>query len=155
MELILWRHAQAEDGEPDPARALTQRGRRDAVRVAAWLCRRIGDGGATVLCSPTRRTRETAEALRGHPGAVGRFEVVDAIGPQAAAADVLRAAGWPDGPDGLVIVVGHQPWIGQAAALAVAGAVLPWPMRKAGFWWLARRDDGVLVRAAMSPELLR
>jgi phosphohistidine phosphatase len=155
MELILWRHAQAEDGEPDHERALTPRGRKDAERVGAWLCGRVGEGGATVLCSPTRRTRETADALRGHRGAVVRFEVVDAIGPQAAAADVLRAAGWPDGPEGRVIVVGHQPWIGQAAALAVAGAALPWPVRKAGFWWLARRDGDVLVRAAMSPELLR
>jgi len=155
IELILWRHAQAEDGAPDAQRALTPRGRRDAARVADWLCARIAAGGATVLCSPTRRTRETAAALRAHHGAIGRFEVTDAIGPQAVAVDVLRRAGWCDRPGGLVILVGHQPWIGEAAALAVAGAASPWPVRKGGLWWLARGEGGVRVRAVISPDLLR
>jgi phosphohistidine phosphatase len=155
IELILWRHAQAEDGAPDVERALTPRGRRDAARVADWLSAHIPAGGATVLCSPTRRTRETAAALRAHRGAIGRFEVTDAIGPQAAAADVLRRADWSDRPGGLVILVGHQPWIGEAAALAVAGAASPWPVRKGGLWWLARGEGGVRVRAVISPELLR
>ncbi|MEO7547467.1 MAG: histidine phosphatase family protein, partial [Ramlibacter sp.] len=40
MDLILWRHAEAEDapeGGDDLDRALTSRGEKQAARVAAWL----------------------------------------------------------------------------------------------------------------------
>ena len=40
MDLILWRHAEAEeadDGRPDLERKLTARGERQATRVALWL----------------------------------------------------------------------------------------------------------------------
>lgn len=155
MELILWRHAQAEDTEPDAERALTDRGRKDAVLVGGWLCKRLPEHGATVLSSPTRRTRETADLLHERYRVAGRIEVLDALGPHATAADALRVAGWSEPRDGCVILVGHQPWIGAAAALALTGEARPWPMRKAGFWWLQHRGGDVRVRAAMSPELLR
>ncbi|MGB6053615.1 MAG: histidine phosphatase family protein, partial [Burkholderiaceae bacterium] len=41
MELILWRHADAEPGEPDLERALTAGGRRQAAKMAAWLDRKL------------------------------------------------------------------------------------------------------------------
>src|SRR5436190_21449722 len=37
MDLILWRHADAEPGEPDIGRRLTAKGLKQAERVAAWL----------------------------------------------------------------------------------------------------------------------
>ena len=44
MDLILWRHAEAEDWQPDDAhrgsdldRALTARGEKQAARMAAWM----------------------------------------------------------------------------------------------------------------------
>ena len=39
MDLILWRHAEAEDGvgKPDTERELTKRGRKQAERMAEWL----------------------------------------------------------------------------------------------------------------------
>ena len=37
MNLILWRHAEAEDGADDLQRALTGKGRRQAARMAQWL----------------------------------------------------------------------------------------------------------------------
>ena len=36
MELILWRHAEAEPGEPDAQRALTSKGIRHAARMGAY-----------------------------------------------------------------------------------------------------------------------
>jgi phosphohistidine phosphatase len=150
MDLILWRHAQAVDGTPDLERALTARGEKDAALVGGWLRKRIPEGAATVLCSPARRTRQTADALG------IEYQVLDALAPDAAAQAAIAASGWPDRREGTVIVVGHNPWIGQAVARLVGGAPGPWPMRKAGFWWLSSRSDGeVLVKAAMSPELLR
>ena len=37
MELLLWRHAEAEDGFPDADRRLTPRGEQQAQRMAAWI----------------------------------------------------------------------------------------------------------------------
>ena len=65
MDLILWRHAQAEVGEPDEGRALTQQGRKQAARMAAWLDRSLPNG-CRILCSPTMRTVQTAEIGRAH-----------------------------------------------------------------------------------------
>jgi phosphohistidine phosphatase len=155
MDLILWRHAQAEDGSPDLERRLTSRGAKDAELVGGWLRKRIPDGAATVLCSPARRARQTADGLQ------MPYEVVESLAPGVSAGTAISAIGWPHGREGTVIVVGHNPWIGQAVARLVGDRDGPWPIRKAGFWWLSWREaDGggegeVLVKAAMSPELLR
>ena len=37
MNLLLWRHAEAQDGDPDLARELTARGRKQAEKMAHWL----------------------------------------------------------------------------------------------------------------------
>ena len=37
MDLILWRHAEAEVGSDDLARRLTVRGAKQARQMAAWL----------------------------------------------------------------------------------------------------------------------
>ena len=64
MDLILWRHAEAEDarGGDDLGRPLTNRGRRQAERMAAWLGPRLA-AGAQVLASPARRCQETVAAV--------------------------------------------------------------------------------------------
>jgi phosphohistidine phosphatase len=41
MDLILWRHAEAEDGLPDLERRLTPRGQKHAARIAQWLLQRL------------------------------------------------------------------------------------------------------------------
>jgi phosphohistidine phosphatase len=153
MDLILWRHALTEDGSPDHLRRLTARGEKDAVLVARWLDARLTAGPVRVLASPTTRTRQTAQALRSD------HEVSDALGPEASAVDVLSHTGWPQG-DATVIVVGHNPWIGELAALVCSGRTDRWAIRKGGLWWFTHRpgDDGraeVLVKAVISPELLR
>ena len=72
MDLILWRHAEAQDhpygeqgeqGDPlDLERRLTPRGEKQATRMAAWLDRQLPDG-AKVYVSPAERARQTANAL--------------------------------------------------------------------------------------------
>jgi phosphohistidine phosphatase len=146
MELILWRHADAEAGDPDLERELTEKGRKQAKRVAAWLRERL-PRDARVLVSPARRAQQTAQAL-----AVS-FETEAALAPGAPAKRVLAAAGWPDA-SGTVVVVGHQPALGRSAALVLAGAPSEWSIKKGGAWWLERRDDGeVVLRAVVSPDL--
>ncbi len=150
MDLILWRHALAEDDERDAERRLTRAGREQAARVAAWLAARL-PSGHRVLASPARRARETADALGVH------YEVSKRIAPGAAPEDIAQACGWPSG-DGTVVVVGHQPELGRTIALLVSGRAAEWSVEKSGLWWLHARHhhDGahVLVRAVITPDLV-
>src|SRR4051812_50073849 len=70
MELILWRHADAEDGADDMARRLTAQGDRQAAAMAAWLRGHL-PGSYTLLASPAVRAQQTAAAL-GAPVATQR-----------------------------------------------------------------------------------
>ena len=56
MDLILWRHADAEDvgSQGDAARNLTKKGRKQAERIAEWLRPRL-EGDWRILCSPAAR----------------------------------------------------------------------------------------------------
>ena len=150
MDLILWRHADAAEGGRDLERKLTAKGRKQAARVAAWLAARL-PSRYLVLASPARRARETADALG------VRYKVVERLAPGAAPADILEAAGWPS-HKGAVIVVGHQPDLGQAAAVLLAGVPEQWSVKKGGLWWLSNRErEGkaqVVVRAVLSPDLI-
>ena len=147
MDLILWRHADAEEGTRDEARKLTAKGRKQARRMAAWLRRRL-PRGARILVSRALRTQQTARAL------ATTFKVSDDVGPEATPQSVLKAANWPRG-EGTVLVVGHQPTLGQAAALALTGAPADWSVPKGAIWWLTSGDsDEVAVRAVLAPDLM-
>jgi phosphohistidine phosphatase len=141
MELILWRHADAEDGSPDMARRLTKKGRKQAAHVAEWLEKRLPKD-YMLLSSPAVRARETAEAL-------AKPRLVEALAPGASVKEILQAAGWPDG-DRTVILVGHQPDFGRAIAYLVSRRETDWTLKKGGLWWLAPDE----VRAVISPDLL-
>ena len=150
MELILWRHADAEPGDPDLARRLTSKGQKQAERMAAWLGPRLPDT-ARILVSPAARTQQTALAL-------GRkFATVDAIAPGASAGALLAAAGWPDARDP-VVVVGHQPTLGEVAALLLTGEAGGWSVKKGAVWWLSNRtrdgDSAVVLKVAIGPDLV-
>ena len=148
MQLVLWRHADAEDGADDLARKLTPKGRRQSARMAEWLHRHLPDH-ALVLVSPAARARETAQPLE------RRQRIENAIAPGACAADLLDAAGWPD-TRRAVVIVGHQPSIGQAAALALTGAAKEWRVKKGAIWWIELEDgeSAPTVRAVLSPDML-
>lgn len=149
MELLLWRHAEAEDGLPDFARALTAKGHKQAGKVATWLDRHL-PGNCRVLVSPAQRAQQTAAAL-------GRkFKTVAALAPGASAAEVLRLAGWPDQRES-VLVVGHQPTLGQVAALLLGLRQGECSIKKGSVWWFSSASHGepaAVVRAVVTPELL-
>jgi phosphohistidine phosphatase len=147
MDLIIWRHADAEDGMPDAERKLTAKGEKQARRVAAWLKDRLDDD-YVVLSSPARRARDTARAL------TAGFETTDDLGAAATPQSVLKAAGWPR-RKGTVVVVGHQPTLGQTVALVLTGEDEGWSLKKGGLWWIQSREhDELIVRAVLSPDLL-
>jgi len=150
MELILWRHADAAEGEPDLERRLTPKGHKQAERVAKWLLARL-PSRFVVLASPARRAQETAAALG------VSVKTVEALAPGAGIEEILGAAGWPEAKRP-VVVVGHQPDLGRAAAYVVSGARTSWSVKKGGLWWVEARERDearqVVVRAVLAPDLL-
>lgn len=153
MELILWRHAEAEPGEPDHGRKLTAKGEKQARRVAEWLHTRLPQT-AKIYVSPARRAQQTAQAL----AEISHYKVrtLEELAPGATAAEVLAAADWPKSKAAIVIV-GHQPTLGLVASELLSGQPLDWSIKKGGLWWLSQRDDDdgkqTVLRAVTNPDL--
>ncbi len=149
MDLILWRHAEAEDGFPDLERALTPKGRKQAARMAAWLHKHLPES-TRVLVSPAARTQQTAQAF------TESFETLDLIAPGAPSNAVLMSAGWPNAK-GTILIVGHQPTLGRAAASLLSGEAMDWEMKKGAIFWIAYKPGvpgRVILRAALHPALI-
>ena len=150
MDLILWRHADAEPGEPDLERRLTSKGHKQAARMAQWLDHRLPET-SRILVSPARRAEQTALALK------RKFKTRDELAPDVAPESVLGAAHWPDGRE-TVVVVGHQPTLGRVAALLLCGEDLAWSIPKGALWWLSNRErsqgPNITLRVVMSPDFV-
>ena len=153
MDLILWRHAEAfemREVQDDLDRALTPKGERQALRVAAWLNRQL-PASTRVLVSPARRTQQTATPLE------RKFKTSPALAPDATVEALLHAARWPDAREP-VLVIGHQPTLGLVAAYLLSGQAQAWPVRKGAAWWLRGRErEGelqVVLHAVIAPELV-
>lgn len=155
-ELILLRHAHAEPATPGQAdldRPLSPVGLAEAEAAGKWMKENnlLPD---CVLCSPSRRTRETLEAVLAAIGYVEK-RLEDRIyeatpGTLAALVDERRDLDW-------VLIVGHNPGLERLVALMTEGtssdyrgmppaavAVLGFPREAAiepgvaslnAFWW--------------------
>ena len=157
MDLILWRHAEAEvaaEGADDLSRKLTKKGERQAARMADWLDRHLPEG-TRVLVSPSERTQQTVAPL-------GRkFKLRDELVPETSVDDVLALLKWDaaTGPQlkGPVLLVGHQPYLGQLVARLLGMQEHNCPVRKGGVWWPRTRvRDGQLQTVLLTvacPEL--
>ena len=153
MDLILWRHAEAIDLDlvgDDMLRTLTSKGDKQAARMAAWLDRQLPDG-AKVWASPAARTQQTAQAL-------GRkFKTHAAIAPLGSVDDLLGLVQWPLAK-GCVVVVGHQPTLGQTISRLLGLHESECAIKKGAIWWLRYRErEGAgqaLVVTVQSPELM-
>ena len=153
MNLILWRHAEAEEGDIDLKRALTRRGIKQAAVMADWL-RLHAPAGATLLASRALRSQQTASALG------SRFKVAKGLDPERGVEELLAAVEWPEGggESGCVIAVGHQPTLGRAAALLLGGAEDDWTIKKGAIWWFSNRvradETQTVLRVALAAEFL-
>ncbi|CAH1903945.1 Histidine phosphatase family protein [Candidatus Nitrotoga sp. HW29] len=150
MDLILWRHADAEDGIPDDARKLTAKGEKQARQIGQWLKSHLPKG-TRILVSPAKRAHQTASALG------LEFEITRQVGTGASVKSVMEAAGWPNA-QGAVIVVGHQPTLGRIAATLLSGIEAEWSIKKSEVWWFSNRlhndETQTILRAVMSQEFL-
>jgi phosphohistidine phosphatase len=152
MDLILWRHAEAEDEAPggDLQRPLTARGEKQAARMAAWLDRQIVDG-VKILCSPALRCEQTVLPL-------GRkYKIREELAPGASADAILAAAQWPNAKQA-VLVVGHQPTLGETAAKLLGMQPHELAIRKGAVWWFRSREreggEQTVLVASLSPEMV-
>jgi phosphohistidine phosphatase len=157
MDLILWRHAEAQEQQLDGAsaiadldRSLTPRGEKQAARMAGWLDRQLPER-ARILVSPARRCEQTVLAL-------GRkYKVRAELGPDAPPSQLLELVQWPVNrlP---ILVVGHQPMLGQVIASLLGLKENECSVKKGALWWLRfrEREGGAqtVVVTVQSPEVL-
>ncbi len=149
MDLLLWRHADAGAGFPDHERALTDTGRLQAQRMAAWLNARL-PLDTLVLVSPALRAQQTASALQ------REFTTCAALDTSTDCASLLQALG-PRQQLGTTLIVGHQPTLGRVASLLLSGAEAELSVKNAAVWWLTlgrESNTQAVLRAVMTPELL-
>ncbi len=158
MDLILWRHADAEiagEGEDDLSRQLTVKGEKQAVRMAAWLDRHLPEG-ARILVSPARRTEQTAKALN------RKYKLRDELVPDSSAEEVLTLIKWDleKGPQGKgpILLVGHQPYLGEIAARLLGMQEHSCAIRKGAVWWLRSRVreeySEILLLNVINPDFI-
>lgn len=156
MDLILWRHAEAEElpagvhDVSDLERSLTPRGEKQAARMAGWLDRQLPER-ARILVSPARRCEQTALAL-------GRkYKIRAELGPDAPPSQLLELVQWPVNKLP-ILVIGHQPTLGETIAQLLGLQESECAVKKGALWWLRTRErEGGLqtvVVTVQSPELL-
>lgn len=150
MDLLLWRHAEAEDGEDDMKRRLTERGQEQARRMAGWILAHQPKD-LRIIVSPAIRTQQTAQALQ-RP-----FETHRKIGPDACVSELIAASGWPSASSA-TLIVGHQPSLGRMASLLLAGHESDMTIKKGALWWLTNRtrrgEAQTVLRAVIPAEFI-
>ena len=125
MNLHLMRHGLAvERGTPgydsDRERPLTTKGERKIRRVAEALLR-MELSFDVVLSSPLVRARQTAEVLIEELKARQKLQLTEHLSPGGRAKDLMRLIqGLPGSPQE-VLLVGHEPDLGQLASLLLTG----------------------------------
>lgn len=148
MDLILWRHAEAEDSAMDHTRELTAKGVKQAEKVAVFLRQHL-PGEHRILVSPATRTLQTVTALTNH------FTLAPTIAPGSTAQAILRTARWPDA-GGTVLVVGHQPALGEVAAQLLGCNDYSLNIKKSALWWFSQREGSarITLRLVITPDFL-
>lgn len=133
MKIVLFRHGPAGDPDPlrwehDRDRPLTARGM-DRTRAAARGLRSLVDEASILLTSPYIRALGTAHILAEVFG-IPTIETLDALAcggpPRSVLAAVARLQ-----PDQTVILVGHEPDLGNLAGIMI-GSTRALPLKKAG-----------------------
>lgn len=153
MDLILWRHAEAEVAAPDQddmLRPLTAKGHKQAARMGEWLDAHC-PSRCRVLCSPALRTVQTGEGLR------RKFSTHPALAPDQPTQELLVATGWPSHREP-ILVIGHQPTLGRVMSLLITGQEQGWTLRKGAVCWIAQKaadwDEKNYIRLLLGPDLV-
>jgi phosphohistidine phosphatase len=159
--IILWRHAEAHDifdGDDivlnDMQRALTEKGQRQATDMAKWLKLHLLKPQlpkeTMLLCSPALRAYQTADALQ------HKINIHQALKPNAGLNEVLDCIAQSNAR-GCLVIVGHQPWLGQLAAHLLGFKDGEVAIKKGAIWWLRLDKNGqgyYNIHTVQTPGLL-
>jgi phosphohistidine phosphatase len=146
-------------GTSDADRALTPEGARKMTRIAAGL-RRLGPVPDVILSSPLRRAEETARLLATGLTPKGSVEIYPPLAPGHDAGDVLKGL-QVHRRARAVMLVGHQPDMGEIASFLLTGStsLVPLQFKKGGVAAIAvaavpPRSSGTLLWF-LTPKQLR
>jgi phosphohistidine phosphatase len=164
MDLLFLRHAEAYDlpvsemvnadadqwRQADLSRPLNERGRVQAQSMCRWL-NEHASSDLLVLCSPAIRCQETIESLdREH-------QICPQLAPHQSFTQLCslienHSARTP------ILLVGHQPALGQAIAHLLGSPSPDFSVRKGSLWWLRQRyrlgKFQTVIYCVQSPDLL-
>ncbi len=148
--LILWRHADAEvlvHGQADMARKLTAKGHKQAKQMAAWLKKYLPKH-TFIMTSPALRARETLA----HWG--NDWQEDSRLSPDRAVAPIQQLL--LQSPYESLMLVGHQPWIGELAASQLGMEDAQLSIKKGAVWWLRLPKSGgpYKLYSVQSPDLI-
>lgn len=135
MECVLLRHGIAVERTEwegsDADRPLTERGAKRVAQVAAGL-KQLGIEPTHLFSSPLVRAMETARILQASLQVRSTIQTVDELFPDAPPERLLTVL--QDVPaESYVLCVGHEPHLGMAASVMLAGKPsTSFPFKKAG-----------------------
>lgn len=140
--LILWRHAEAEDysasGE-DIDRTLTARGRKDAAKMAKWLNQHL-PANTEILSSPARRCLETVATLQLlNAGKVKREVNIAEFLSVDSSVEVMAKNLTDADRSKTILIIGHQPNLGLFIAELLGMQQRACVVKKGAVWWLRQR----------------
>jgi len=142
--LILWRHAEAEDHYKtgvDADRALTKTGNKDAAKMAKWLSQHL-PSNTEVLCSPAKRCLETVAALQMFNPI--KITVADFLSIDSTAEIIINKISNNDSSK-TTLIIGHQPNLGLVITKLLGMHESACLVKKGAIWWLRQREvEGVI-----------
>ncbi len=158
MKLYLIQHGQAKSKAEDPQRPLTERGREDVARVAAFAAS-AGLQVGHIRHSGKRRAEETAFILAEHLSPVEGVVSIPGLAPRDDVRPMAESLSPPrlGGMKGrAVMLVGHLPFLDRLASLLVTGdaerSIVRFQM--GGIVCLMREGDNWTVGWMVTPDLL-
>ncbi len=147
--LILWRHAEAQDlllAGDDFSRALTDKGESQAAMMASWIKQHLPQD-ICIIASPAARAEQTTQAL-GLP-----YKSNKNLLPEASIDSVLQLVQEIFQQDNSnVMLVGHQPWLGQVVAYFLQIQPAEISIKKGAVWWLEQK---ISIQKIKGQKLLR
>jgi phosphohistidine phosphatase len=153
MKLYLVRHGDALAAEVDPERRLSEAGRDQVARMAAFLAER-GARVARVVHSGKPRAAETAAALAAAVAPGREPAALAGLGPNDPVEPLAEAiAAWREDS----LIAGHMPHLARLAALLIGGRAPPGALdfEPAATACLERDEDGAWSLAwFVGPSLL-
>ena len=142
--LILWRHAEAQDillAGNDISRELTTKGATQAAMMAAWIKQHLPKD-ICIIASPAVRAEQTVQALD------LPYKINKNLLPEASIDGVLQLVQEIfQQENSNIMLVGHQPWLGQVAAYFLQIQPAEISIKKSTVWWLEQKITAQKIKA--------